>query len=372
MNSSSKVSFLVESFFFTECGPVLTLDIARGLQENDVDVCVIIPEQMENLEVWKSTFSPDCLYIWKSHKNKYIDNLLNELKICFKFRKKRFDFALYPSPVTRNLIVEKFLNVKENIIIMHDPIPHSGTKAPSEEDKKRNKEFMSKVDNVLVMSKLFIPIVEENEHLSRHNILYMRHGTMNYPEFTGTFSEEETNGSINFLFFGRIQKYKGLHVLSEAFEKVQKQYPDAHLTVAGSGDFSEYEEEYATLKNTTVMNKYITDDEIAYLFSKPNTVVVMPYIDATQSGITGMAYNYETPIISTDTGGLREQLFDGEVGVFVKPSDADDLAEKMIRFIEEPDLFAQQKALMQESKDKMSWKHITHELLEQLESHLED
>ena len=81
MKSSSKVCFLVESFFFTECGPVLTLDIARGLQENDVDVCVIIPEQMENLEVWKSTFSPDCLYIWKSHKNKYIDNLLNELKI---------------------------------------------------------------------------------------------------------------------------------------------------------------------------------------------------------------------------------------------------------------------------------------------------
>ena len=160
-------------------------------------------------------------------------------------------------------------------------------------------------------------------------------------------------------------------MLSEAFEKVQKQYPDAHLTVAGSGDFSEYEEEYAALKNTTVMNKYITDDEIAYLFSKPNTVVVMPYIDATQSGITGMAYNYETPIISTDTGGLREQLFDGEVGVFVKPSDADDLTEKMVQFIEEPDLFVRQKALMQESKEKMSWKYLTHELLEQLESHME-
>lgn len=194
---------------------------------------------------------------------------------------------------------------------------------------------------------------------------------MNYPEFTGIFNEEESKERINFLFFGRIQKYKGLHVLSKAFEKVQKQYPDAYLTVAGSGDFSEYKEEYAALKNVTVMNKYITDDEIAYLFSKPNTVVVMPYIDATQSGITGMAYNYETPIISTDTGGLREQLFDGEVGIFAKSGDVDDLAEKMIRFITDPDLYTEQKKLMQDSKEKMSWKYLTNELLEQLESHLE-
>ena len=368
MKSKTKISFLVESFFFTECGPVLNLDIARGLQENGVEVCAIIPEQMENLEVWKSAFSPKCLYIWKAHKNKYIDNFLNGIKIRFKFLKRKFDFAIYPNPVKRNLVVEKLVNVRENIMILHDVIPHSGTK---EIFTQRVKSVVEQADNIMVMSKQFIPIVEKDYNKSRNNILYMRHGTMNYPKFTGTFRDEDLQGNINFLFFGRIQKYKGLHVLSKAFAKVQKQYPDAHLTVAGSGDFSEYEEEYAALQNVTVMNKYITDDEIAYLFSKPNTVVVMPYIDATQSGITGMAYNYETPIISTDTGGLREQLFDGEVGVFVKPGDSDDLAEKMIRFIAEPDLFAEQKALMKESNEKMSWKYITNELVEQLESHIE-
>ena len=371
MDPKTKISFLVESFFFTECGPVLTLDIAKGLQENGIDVYAIIPEQMENLEDWKATFSLENLYIWKSYKNKYVDNLLNGIRIHFKFITRRFDFALYPSPVTRNLIVEKFIKVKENIIIMHDPIPHSGERERTEREKEKDKKFLSKVDNILVLSKLFIPIVENNYNYSKHNILYMRHGTMSYPKFTGTFSEEESNGSINFLFFGRIEKYKGLHVLSKAFEKVQKQYPDTWLTIAGSGDFTEYEEEYAAIKNVTVMNKYIIDDEIAYLFSKPNTVVVMPYIDATQSGITGMAYNYETPIISTDTGGLREQLFDGEVGVFVKPGDAYDLAKTMIRFITEPDLYAIQKTLMQVTKEKMSWKSTTKELLEQLVSHMD-
>ena len=363
------MKFLIETFFNTECGPVLNLDIARGLQQNGVDVYVIISEQMENLEVWKKAFPSENLYIWKVYKNRYVENCLNGIKIKIKFLKQKFDFALYTSPVNRNLIVEKFLNVQENIMILHDAVPHSGA---NEKGTQNVKNVVGQADNIMVMSKLFIPIVEEEYHKLPENILYMRHGTMNYPEFTGTFSKEDLKPNIKFLYFGRIQKYKGLHVLAKAFEKVQKQYPDAHLTVAGSGDFSEYEEEYAALKNATVINKYITDDEIAYLFSKPNTVVVMPYIDATQSGITGMAYNYETPIISTDTGGLREQLFDGEVGVFVKPGDADDLKEKMIRFISEPELYAEQKKLMQESNEKMSWKYITHELLEQLESHIKN
>ena len=366
MNSKSKMSFLVESFFYTECGPVLTLDIARGLQENGVDVCVIIPEQMENLEVWKASFSPECLYVWKSYGNKYIENILNGIKLRFKFSKKRFDYAIYPSPVMRNLRVEKFVKVKENIMILHDVIPHSGS---NENAGQYVQSVVGQADNIMVMSKLFVPIVEKDYNKSRNNILYMRHGEMSYPDFTGDFSEEDLQSDINFLFFGRIQKYKGLHVLSKAFEEVQKQYPNTHLTVAGSGDFTEYEEEYAALKNATVMNKYITDEEIAYLFSKPNTVVVMPYIDATQSGITGMAYKYEAPVIVTDTGGLREQLFDGEVGVFVKPGDADDLRDKMISFLSSPNLYDEQKKLMQESKEKMTWGYITREFLEQLESH---
>lgn len=368
MSKESKLNILVENFFNTEAGPVFALNVAQGLQENNIDVCAVVSEQAENIEDWKASFSSENLYIWKVYNNRYTENLLNGIRIRFKFLKRRFDFALYTNPVQRNLMVEKFFRVRENIMVLHDVIPHSGV---NEDSFHYVKSIVEKADNVLVLSKIFIPVVEKEYHKSRHHILYMRHGTMNYPEYNGSFSEEELSGAINFLFFGRVEKYKGLHVLSKAFEIVQKQYPDTHLTVAGSGDFSEYADEYAALNNTTVMNKYITDDEIAYLFSKPNTVVVMPYIDATQSGITGMAYNYGTPIISTDTGGLREQLFDGEVGVFVRPNDADDLAEKMILFLSDSDLFDRQKLLMQASKEKMSWKYLTNELIEQLESHLD-
>lgn len=366
MKKNKQMNLLIETFFNTESGPVLSLNIAQGLIRNDVCVCAIISEEIENLNDWKKTFKPDCLYIWKRYNNKYLENLLNDLKIKIKYFKRRFSYALYPNPVNRNLLIGRFIKHDENIMILHDVIPHSGT---NDDVNRRHKELIMKADNIMVLSKKFIPIVEIDYHIPQGNIFYMRHGLMKYPTFEGEFNKVDLESKINFLYFGRIEKYKGLHVLADAYREIEKKYSDVTLTVAGSGDFAEYVEEYKSLKSATVMNKYITDEEIAYLFSKPNTVVVLPYIDATQSGVIGMAYNYGTPIIVSDTGGMKEQLFDGEVGVFAQPGDAKDLEEKMKNFITNPDLFNEQKRLVAESKEKMTWEYICKELLMQLEEH---
>lgn len=363
---SNKMNVLIETFFNTESGPVLSLNIAQGLMKNGVCVCAVISEEIENLDDWKKSFPSECLYIWKRYSNKYLENFFNDVKIKLKFMQKRFAYALYPNPVNRNLLVGRFIKHDENIMILHDVIPHSGT---NDDFNQRHKELIMKADNIMVLSKQFIPIVEKDYHKPQKNIFYMRHGLMEYPEYNGSFIQEDLKSKINFLYFGRIEKYKGLHVLADAYREIEKKYPDVTLTVAGSGDFTEYVEEYKSLKSATVMNKYITDKEIAYLFSKPNTVVVLPYIDATQSGVIGMAYNYGTPIIVSDTGGMKEQLFDGEVGVFAQPGDSKDLEEKMMSFITDPNLFSDQKQLVAESKEKMSWGYICKELLEQLEQH---
>ena len=365
MDKKTDMSILVETFFNTESAPVLSLNIAQGLMENGVDVCAIVTENIENLTDWKQSFPQESLYIWKSYKYKYFEIIKNGIRIKKQISSKRFNYVLYPFPFYRDYLVGRFIKYDENIVIQHDPIPHSGARKRT----KKKRLFSTKKDNIVVMSKIFIPIVEENFHISKDHIFYLRHGLMKYPEFKGEFSKEELNGKINFLNFGRIEKYKGLLVLSKAFGELQKQYPDIQLTIAGSGDFSEYKEEYAALNNVTIMNKYITDDEIAYLFSKPNTVVVLPYLDATQSGVVGMAYNYGTPIIVSDTGGMKEQLFDGEVGVYVAPGDVDDLQKKMEQFITDSKIFEKQKLLMQESKEKMSWTYITKEFLDQIYNH---
>ena len=150
----------------------------------------------------------------------------------------------------------------------------------------------------------------------------------------------------NFVFFGFIQKYKGLHVLAKAYKNVLEKGYNVSLTIAGNGDFSEYKQEYSGLDNVKIINRRIRDEEIGNLFSIPNTVAVLPYIDATQSGVVVTAMEFGTPIIASNTGGLREQLNDGEIGIFCEPGDAEDLAEKMICLIDNTEEIKQQKEKM--------------------------
>ena len=97
----------------------------------------------------------------------------------------------------------------------------------------------------------------------------------------------------------------------------------------GNGDFSSFREEYNSLKNTEIINRWIDDEEIPYFFGGDNVISVLPYIDATQSGVVPIAMEFETPIIATKTGGLLEQVENGKTGIMIPPGDAVKLANAM-------------------------------------------
>ena len=140
----------------------------------------------------------------------------------------------------------------------------------------------------------------------------------------------EEGKKINLLFFGRIEEYKGLDVLADAFVKIQKSVPNISLTIAGNGDCSPYKDIYKHLENVTIINRWIGDEEIYPLFSTPNTISVLPYKTGTQSGVITLAQKYGTPIVASDCGGIAEQIKDGVSGYLVKPGDADDICNKII------------------------------------------
>lgn len=360
---------LVESFCETESGPVLAHDIAVGLKNNGIDVYCVITNKMENCNNWIRDIGEAKVFLWDGTPSKKnpINMLTNTLKMMNYFRSKKFDFVLITNPAKIDIWVSKYIQYQENIMILHDAIPHSST------DKGLNDyvhNVVSKADNILVMSKLFIDTVHRKYNKNINNILYMRHGLMKYPVYNGDHDVKYCNSKINFLYFGRIDGYKGLHILAAAYDLLSRKYQDITLTVAGGGDFTEYEEEYRKLERVEVLNKYILDSEIAEIFSRPNTVLVLPYLDATQSGVIGTGFNYLTPIIASDTGGIREQLFDGAVGRLVHPGDISSLVSEMEKFIIDPTIYSVQLKLMEEYKEKMTWDYITNELIDDLRRHI--
>ena len=67
-----------------------------------------------------------------------------------------------------------------------------------------------------------------------------------------------------------------------------------------------------------LFDRFIKDDEVKYFFGAAD-LIVQPYRNATQSGVTQIAYHFNKPMIVTNVGGLKEMVPDGECGFVVEP-----------------------------------------------------
>jgi len=81
------------------------------------------------------------------------------------------------------------------------------------------------------------------------------------------------------------------------------------------------------------MDSFIPAEEVKYIFSAADAVI-LPYREATQSGILQIAFNFHKPVIASDCGGLAELITNGETGIIVKENTPEKLAEAINLFYE--------------------------------------
>jgi glycosyltransferase involved in cell wall biosynthesis len=165
------------------------------------------------------------------------------------------------------------------------------------------------------------------------------------------------------LFFGFVRKYKGLDILLDAMGLLQQQGLSYHLLIAGEcyEDKEQYEQQISQLGiGGKVFNhmQFITDSEVKYYLCAAD-VVVQPYRNATQSGVTPLAYHFEVPMVVTNVGGLPSLVPDGKVGLVAEPN-ADDLAKKIAQFFSIGK--AQFLPHLREEKKKYSWEVMVGEI----------
>ena len=115
-----------------------------------------------------------------------------------------------------------------------------------------------------------------------------------------------------FLFFGRIEKYKGLRILLKAFNEYEDN--DKRLVIAGNGRFTDEELQLANNQHTTTINRFINDGEMLWLI-KNAKAVVLPYIEASQSGVIPIAYSYKVPVITSNVIGLAQFVNNNDTGL---------------------------------------------------------
>jgi glycosyltransferase involved in cell wall biosynthesis len=135
------------------------------------------------------------------------------------------------------------------------------------------------------------------------------------------------------LFFGRIWEYKGLEYLIRAEPLISARVPDVRILIAGQGeDFSRYRKMMVNPDRFIIDNEYISEQRTAEYF-RSASVVVLPYIEASQSGVIPLAYSAAKPVVATSVGGLPEMVEDGRTGYLVPPRNVIQLADAITRLL---------------------------------------
>lgn len=131
------------------------------------------------------------------------------------------------------------------------------------------------------------------------------------------------------LFFGRIEQYKGVQLLLEAYTGSSYLNERYGLVIAGKGELTL---DYGA-HDVLLINRYIRDSEIRYLYEHA-TCVVYPYISATQSGVLSLSFYFGIPTLTSDVPFFKGIIGDNEYGHLFKKGDVQDLKEKLKKLIE--------------------------------------
>jgi glycosyltransferase involved in cell wall biosynthesis len=135
------------------------------------------------------------------------------------------------------------------------------------------------------------------------------------------------------LFFGRIWAYKGLEYLIRAEPLITSQVPHVRIVIAGRGeDFARYRRMMVHPEHFIVHNEYIPDDKLIDLFREAS-IVVLPYVDGSISGVVAVAGTFGKPVVATTVGILPEMIDDGRTGLLVPPRDEKALAAALVRLL---------------------------------------
>ncbi|MER3466216.1 MAG: hypothetical protein C4340_03415, partial [Armatimonadota bacterium] len=147
---------------------------------------------------------------------------------------------------------------------------------------------------------------------------------------------EQVRGSV--LFFGRMVAYKGLGTLAEAWKLLRDRVPYATLTIAGRGpDLAVHGSRFEQDPRVRVLNTFLSNEEVARLFTVAS-VVVLPYSEATQSGVLAIALAFGRASVVTNVGGLPEMVEDGVSALVIPPRDPEALADALAWVLSEETL----------------------------------
>ncbi len=315
------------------------LEMARHLNES-VRCTAFVSANNELLGAWKDsnvdlrifpTYNSLGSFIWRTA------SLSGLFAIAREVRLVKPDVLYFPMITIWGGLISWIERRTPTVVTVHDPALHRGE---SILEWLNQQISIRKATAVVVLSKCF---------LSRFQASFRRitlvesipHGPFDdlgpQDPVVPARPDEERNQRL--LVFGRIRPYKGIETVLAAFENLQRSRSGIELHIVGSGSLGTLAPRIAANKGVILRNEWVDESEVRGIFNGAD-VIVLPYRDATQSGVIAIAAALEVPVIASCCGGIPEQLGYGVGGLLVSPDSPAELSDAIGRLLDRPDLRA--------------------------------
>jgi glycosyltransferase involved in cell wall biosynthesis len=192
-------------------------------------------------------------------------------------------------------------------------------------------------------------------------------------DFFKPTDSNDTQFSFRLLFFGFIRPYKGVDLLLEGFSKARRKLPQLELVIAGESFQNEsidselkfQIEQLGLSDSVTLMEKYISNEEVSVLFSNTDALV-LPFRSVSQSGSLTIAFAHHKPAIVSSLEAFTDLVEEGKTGCVCDVGSAESLASAIERFYSYTPMTDNIISL----KNQLSWTRYVKELLRAIEPSL--
>ena len=239
-------------------------------------------------------------------------------------------------------------------LLLHDPEPHSGGKVSELPARSRAISRAAELTSGCLIVHSARLIEQIRPLLRRVPVGVVAHGAEMAP------SPAPIPRDRRLLIFGRLFSYKGVDTALDAFRALPPEMSDVRLIVAGKGPLANLARGE---RNVEVRSEYIPEADFDALL-RDVRLVLLPYKDATQSGVGLHAVERGVPCIVSSVGGLPELVENTDATLVVPPDDPNRLAEAIAAHVDHDEALRQ--AIYDYADTHFDWPVVAQRLREEM------
>jgi glycosyltransferase involved in cell wall biosynthesis len=310
-------------------GPRYTLELARSLMDRpDVRLCLALSRQSEMFEETAALGLPVLAIDTYRSAGQFAAASLRlpsiRRQIAEFIASQRLEVALCSMVHLWNpLLVGPIRRAGAlNALVVHDAAPHPGDNHLIRNRLMRNDFRLA--DLLVSLTDSVAERLTAEQGLAPAKIIRSQLGPFRYGASADIRPRRLGASPFQLLFFGRLLPYKGLDLLIDAMRLLAQDDVPVQLRLVGQGPL-----DLGDLPgNVTLERGWIDEAEVPSLFAACD-LVVLPYIESSQSGVLPIASHLALPALVTPVGGLLQQVEQGRLGFVADEISAAGLARKI-------------------------------------------